>query len=101
MALDSIGKASSSRLACQETADEYANVVCYLNPECRVIRCRDNVQWILQRRKKGGAERPWRSVGYCTTRKAIIRLRASSCGPIAHETMAVLERLPERCRPDS
>ena len=33
-----------------ETADDYGGVVVSLNPDWRVIECRDRVQWVLQHR---------------------------------------------------
>ena len=63
-----------------ETSDHYIGVQTYLCPVHRVITCRDDLQWILQRRKKGGAERPWRGVGYFRTRNALIRVSATLCG---------------------
>ena len=81
--------------ATHETADGYAQIVAYLCDGWRVIVCKDNIQWILQRRKKGGAERPWRAVGYFRTREALIRLCAASCGRIDPATLAALAALPE------
>ena len=33
-----------------ETADEYARIVAMINSRQRVIRCRNNQQWIYQKR---------------------------------------------------
>lgn len=72
---------STTGITCrQETADNYQSVAACLNSTWRIIRCRDDIQWILQRRKNGGAERPWRAVAYCCTLKALFRLCASCCG---------------------
>jgi len=53
----------------QETADDYGNVVLRLAENFRVIISKDDIQWILQRRAKGAAQRPWRSLGYFRTRR--------------------------------
>lgn len=81
--------------ATHETADGYARVVARPCDGWRVIVCKDNVQWILQRRKKGGAERPWRAVGYFRTREALVRLCAASCWRMDPAAMAALTALPE------
>ncbi|MCR9151252.1 MAG: hypothetical protein NXH83_13845 [Rhodobacteraceae bacterium] len=81
-----------------ETADDYVGTVAQLNATWRVIVCRDGIQWILQRRKNGGAERPWRSVHYCQTRKALTRLCATLCGRVDPLALATLHALPEHIR---
>lgn len=78
-----------------ETADGYGNVVAVPCDGWRVIVCKDDLQWIVQRRKNGGADRPWRAVGYCRTRKALVRLCAASCGQIDPAAAAALAALPE------
>jgi len=79
----------------QETADAYHGVVAHLCAHHRVITCRDDIQWVFQRRKKGDAERPWRGVGYFRTREALIRACASLCGRIDPCALAILAALPE------
>lgn len=51
-----------ARVSHQETTDDYLGVITQLCERHRVIVCRDAVQWIVQRRKNGGAERPWRAL---------------------------------------
>jgi len=77
-----------------ETADDYVSLIAQLCPRHRVIVCKDRIQWILQRRKKGGAERSWRGAGYFRTRDALIRVSASLCGRIDPAAMAILAALP-------
>ncbi|WP_050930102.1 hypothetical protein [Aestuariivita boseongensis] len=79
----------------QETSDHYARVVVRLCPRHRVIVCKDNIQWILQRRKNGGGEWPWRALGYFRTRDALIRLSASLCSRVDPSAMVALSALPE------
>lgn len=54
-------RAEKGARSTHETADGYSRVVTHLCDGWRMIFCKDNNQWILQRRKKGGAERPWRA----------------------------------------
>ena len=37
----------------KETSDQYLHIVCHLNSRWRVIRCRHDLQWIIQRRSSG------------------------------------------------
>ena len=79
-----------------ETADECVNVIAQLCARHRVIVCKDAIQWVLQKRKKGGAERPWRSVGYFRTRSALLRVSATLCGRIDPAAVAILLALPDQ-----
>ena len=79
-----------------ETSDAYGRVWAHLCARHRVIVCKDALQWILQQRKKGGAERPWRSVGYFRTRDALLRVSATLCGRIDPAAMALLLALPDQ-----
>lgn len=82
----------------QETADGYDNVLVALDQQHRVITCRDRLQWILQRRKNGGAERPWRALGYFRTKAALIRACASFNPRLDPNLMAILVALPDVIR---
>lgn len=75
----------------REASDTYAFEVCRQGL-CRVIRCPDGLQWIVQTASKTRPE-VWQGKSFCTTRKALIRewLRRSQ-GTIPE----ALERLPER-----
>lgn len=81
----------------RETADGYFGFVAQLNPDWRVVACRDRVQWILQRR--GSPEKPrrddWRGRSYCRTRDALIRC-TREYAPIDQAAVAILASLPER-----
>ena len=78
-----------------ETSDAYTGIIAHLCACHRVIACKDGLQWILQRRKKGGAERPWRGVGYFRTREALVRVSATLCGRIDTSAVAILAALPD------
>jgi hypothetical protein len=58
-----------------ETADGYYGFVAQLNPDWRVVECRDRIQWILQRRGSPKMSRrdDWRGRSYCRTSQALIR----------------------------
>jgi hypothetical protein len=61
----------------REESDNYKDVVAILTPKLRVIRCRDGIQWIVQRQnnKRGGLP-IWTSFAYCATRQGLlIRIR--------------------------
>lgn len=73
-----------------ETADDYSGVIARLCHWHRVIAYDNASQGIFQRRKNGGAERPWRSAGYFRTRDALIRVSASLCGRVDPAAMAIL-----------
>ena len=88
--------AESSREKLHETSDAYGRVIAQLCARHRVIVCKDALQWILQQRKKGGAERPWRSVGYFRTRSALLRVSATLCSRIDPAAVAILLALPDQ-----
>jgi hypothetical protein len=64
-------------LSAREESDNYKDVVAVLTPKLRVIRCRDGIQWIVQRQnnKRGGLP-IWSSFAFCATRESLfIRIR--------------------------
>ena len=83
------------RKTCHETSDTYGAIVAVLDHKHRVIVCKDGIQWITQRRKAGGAERPWRGLGYFRTRKALIRACATLCERADPGAMSILLALPD------
>ena len=76
-----------------EENDTYP-VVADLNARWRVIVCRNQMQWILQRRR-GGANH-WRGYWFCRSREALIRGAHERAGQISGTALAILLRLPER-----
>ena len=82
--------------ALHETSDLYHGLVAQLTPDLRVVECKDGIQWIIQRREKGHAKRPWRGLAYCTTRAALLRLGGGLEPRVDPEAWASLEALPER-----
>jgi len=49
-----------ARRSASETSDHYRDVVA-ASGRWRIIRCRDNIQFIIQRRQAGSAKFPWRA----------------------------------------
>jgi hypothetical protein len=80
-----------------ETANGYTRVVAWLPPDFRVIVCRDEIQWILQRKdaRRSGQFR-WRAVGYFVTRRALVRSSRIKLGENHPSPMEALDRLPEQ-----
>ncbi len=77
----------------RETSDVYRGEL-FRRGRYRVAACRDGLQWLFQRQRfeftAGGAA--WDTLGYCTTRKALIRLHQAYKAP-QHER---LQDLPKR-----
>lgn len=82
-------------LSNQETSDHYAGVLTQLGNRHRVIICKDAIQWIVQCRKDGGADRPWRALGYFRTRNALIQACATLYGRVDPSAMSILLALPD------
>lgn len=70
----------------REEADGYRGEL-FRHGDFRVAECRDGIQWLLHRRRPtktaGGAA--WRTIAYCVTRKALIRLYQQHSGGMAPE----------------
>jgi len=76
-----------------EGGDSYVRVVARLNDRWRVIVCRDEMQWILQRRHDRQRQPRWEGNSYCQTRAALLRCireRAGFCDLAALECVAAL-----------
>ena len=56
----------------KEQHQNYQFILGYLSPRFRLIECRDNIQWILQRRDKNINR--WRAFSYCKLKKSIVRI---------------------------
>jgi len=80
----------------RETDDSYRGAIARLSATRRVVRCRDDLQWILQARDgaSAGAAR-WRGSAYCRTREALLRLCGASSAPVDPTAWHILEALPE------
>ena len=80
----------------REVADDYAGVVVMLNPNWRVIECREGIQWILQQRGSPEKARKddWRGRSYCRTLEALIRCTREHAGRIDPSAASSLTELP-------
>ena len=73
----------SAREASCERSDRYVGVIARLNDRWRVIICKHQIQWKLQKRKaEGGPAGAWRGVRYYRTGKALIEACAPCMGPV-------------------
>lgn len=83
----------------REEAEAYGRVIARLNDRLRVIACRGDWQWIVQRRRgrRGGAPR-WRSEGFYRSRKALLAALHATKEPLDPTELAHLDRLPETYR---
>jgi hypothetical protein len=79
-----------------ESADDYVGLVVRLNPNWRIIECRDRIQWILQRRgsPKMSRRNDWRGRSYCRTSEALRRCTREYAGAIDSTAAAILAALP-------
>jgi hypothetical protein len=75
-----------------EESDTYPTIVCRLNDRWRVIACRSQIQWILQRR---GGDR-WNDQYYFRTREGLMLFVREYAGEIHGDALVTLLRLPER-----
>lgn len=83
----------------RERDDAYPAVVVNLNDRWRVIACRQEPQWILQKCKaESGHGRAWRGVRYFKTRKVLIEACARPCGEVDPAVQAILQELPPNFR---
>lgn len=62
-----------------ETSDAYGSVIFTFPQEpMRIIRCKGNLQWIVQRRDKAGHSKwPWKALAFCVTRAGLTRVLRS------------------------
>ena len=81
-----------------ETSDHYAGFVAQLNPDWRVVECRDRLQWVLQRRgsPKMSRQDDWRGRSFCRTSEALIRCAREYAGAIDKTAAVILAALPDR-----
>ena len=92
-----MGQAQRLARAHLETSDTYTGLVARLCDRWRVVTCRDQLQWILQRRDAQRSGQPrWKGVGYFRTREALIRVSRALCERIDPAAMAILLALPDR-----
>lgn len=76
----------------RETSNLYRGEL-FRHGHYRVIVCRDGIQWIIQRQKKGVRAR-WVALSYCTTQKSLSRVWTARTGDYAPE----VDLLPENVK---
>ena len=57
----------------QETSDNYTFIVKMIDSRHRIIRCKDNIQYISQIRTGGNSKRPWRAVSFYLSKAGAAR----------------------------
>ncbi len=87
------GATLSARTDHRETADAYRGELFRLGVY-RVAVCADGKQWLYQRQNPGNAVAGarWRTLGYCRTHAAPMRLHARHLQPPAPEIASLPER---------
>jgi len=67
--------------SCRKSDDNYAHVIARLNCRFRVIRCRDDLQWIIQNTDGFRGDQPrWVALRYCAEPTIVHRLVLKRCG---------------------
>jgi hypothetical protein len=90
VAKSSLNAVSGRNQAPLESSDDYPAIVAMLDEKTRVIECAARIQWIIQRRVRGGCY-PWQCRYFCRT-KAGLLLYAR---PITPKLLALPDRFPE------
>ena len=81
----------------RERDDAYIGTIVKLNSRWRLIRCKNQIQWIIQR-KESSHLGYWRGRKYLTTQKSVIEA-CGSLGLLSEPSKrAVLEALPVRIK---
>ena len=80
----------STRLRPREKDDAYP-IVARLNERWRVIRCADDIQWILQKHSGGR----WRGNSFHRDRDVLLQRIAERCGEVDAAALDLVRALPE------
>ena len=77
-----------------ESAADYTHIVACLNDRYRVIRCKDDLQWIIQKRDGFRIGQPrWTARSYCMQPATVHRLVLRHCGIVDAAELEKLQRL--------
>ena len=83
----------------RERDDGYSGALVQLTATERIALCRDNLQYIYQRRHRDGSHGgAWRAVSYATSKSSLVAIHVSTEALLDPETRAALDALPERAR---
>jgi hypothetical protein len=79
----------------RERDDGYQGVVCYLSERWRIVICRDDRQWIVQKRSTVPSNRGvWIGKSYVTSRTGLITFCSRLRLRISDKTKQQIEALP-------
>lgn len=82
---------SAASISNRQRDEDYSGVIAVLNDKWRVVRCRDGLNWIIQK----ASPSEWKSVKFHHNREHLIRRVRSLCGPVSDAAMAKLAALPD------
>ena len=86
-----------TRISHREREDGYIATVVQFSERWRLVLCKDQIQWIIQR-KESSRRGDWRSLKYSTSRESVFE----ACGRLGllsdPKVEATLRRLPDHVR---
>lgn len=85
------GAPEATAVSARESHDDYQDVILQINRGLRVINCKDNLQWVVQR--KVGAT--WRGISFLRYRVTLISSLARLRANLTIEHFKILNDLPE------
>lgn len=92
----SIKKTTEATTSNREEADNYDRVVAVLDENWRIIECRGEIQWILQRRSGNRNGQPrWAPKKFHRNKRSLIRTVYSIVGVVDPTILAILFSLPD------
>jgi hypothetical protein len=95
----SVGCCCETAPSYRERDDGYTGTLVQLTATERIALCRDNLQYIYQRRHRDGSHGgAWRAVSYATSKSSVVAIHVSTEALLDPETRAALDALPERAR---
>ena len=86
---------STSHISHRERDDAYSGTIVQFSPRWRLILCKDQVQWILQK-KESSHQGFWRGKQYLTCKDSVLEA-SGRLGLLCDESIkAIIEALPAR-----
>lgn len=77
-----------------ESDNEYRSIIAILNSHWRVIACKDDIQWIIQKSEKTSRGLLWRSWSYHRTNQSLKRVLCSLKIEISPIASKIIDKLP-------
>ena len=91
------GRLSTSHVSHRERDDAYLGAIVQFSPRWRLILCKDQMQWIIQK-KESSRRGDWRGMKYLTCKDSVLEA-SGSLGLLSDpKVKAVLHALPEYAR---